>query len=243
MLKAQEYIVGVEVCDTICPNNQYLSDGSDCSLSFVLDSALVPYVTGLTFQIEITGIQGVVLSNFGDTVKVGNTFPLPAPNESSILKISMTQSGDSFSFLTKLVGRPEIAGETYFCNLGCYQTLALCNNGWGIWLEGDSICTVESIPNSIYYPSEPPTKFQLKENFPNPFNPTTRINYSIPEQSFVTIRVFDVLGREVEMLVNKEQPQGNYEVEFDASALTSGIYFYRIKAGDFVDTKKMVLMK
>jgi hypothetical protein len=85
--------------------------------------------------------------------------------------------------------------------------------------------------------------FALSQNYPNPFNPTTKIRYSIPNQGFVTLKVFDVLGREIATLVNKEQPVGNYEVEFDASSLTSGIYFYRIQAGEFVETKKMVLMK
>jgi predicted GH43/DUF377 family glycosyl hydrolase len=88
-----------------------------------------------------------------------------------------------------------------------------------------------------------PNKYKLSQNFPNPFNPTTNIKYSIPSQSYVSLKVFDVLGREVATLVSKEQPVGNYEVEFDASTLTSGIYFYRIQARDFVETKKMVLMK
>ena len=79
--------------------------------------------------------------------------------------------------------------------------------------------------------------------YPNPFNPSTTIKYSIPKQSNVTLKVFDVLGSEVATLVNKEQPQGNYEVEFDGSELTSGIYFYRLQAGDFVETKKMILIK
>ena len=64
-----------------------------------------------------------------------------------------------------------------------------------------------------------------------------------PHKSNVSLKVFDVLGRELETLINKEQPQGNYSIEFDASGLTSGIYFYRIQAGEFVDTKKMILMK
>ncbi len=86
-------------------------------------------------------------------------------------------------------------------------------------------------------------EYSLEQNYPNPFNPSSTINYSIPKQSVVTIKVFDVLGREVATLVNKEQPQGNYKIEFDASNLTSGIYFYRIHARDFVNTKKMILLR
>jgi hypothetical protein len=85
--------------------------------------------------------------------------------------------------------------------------------------------------------------FNLEQNYPNPFNPTTIINYQIPELSFVTIKVYDVLGNEIEILVNEEKPYGYYEVEFNADEITSGIYFYRLQAGSFVETKKMVLMK
>jgi len=85
--------------------------------------------------------------------------------------------------------------------------------------------------------------FELNQNYPNPFNPTTTIKYQIPELSFVTIKVFDVLGSEITTLVNEEKAIGSYEVEFDASRLSSGIYFYQLKSGDFVETKKMVLLR
>jgi len=88
-----------------------------------------------------------------------------------------------------------------------------------------------------------PTEFSLGQNYPNPFNPSTTINYSIPEFSFVTLKVYDVLGSEVATLVNEDKSVGSYEVEFDANELTSGIYFYKIQSGSFVETKKMVLMK
>jgi hypothetical protein len=93
-----------------------------------------------------------------------------------------------------------------------------------------------------------PNKFVLEQNYPNPFNPSTTIKYEIPDQVRndnvnVSIKVYDVLGREIATLVNKQQKPGNYEVEFDATELTSGIYFYRMRAGEFVQTKKMLLMK
>jgi hypothetical protein len=93
-----------------------------------------------------------------------------------------------------------------------------------------------------------PSQFALKQNYPNPFNPSTKIKYSIPSSSQVTIKVFDVLGNEIETLVNEEKPAGIYEVEFNSHSgevrnLPSGVYFYQLKAGSFVETKKMVLMK
>lgn len=88
-----------------------------------------------------------------------------------------------------------------------------------------------------------PIRFTIKQNYPNPFNPSTSIQYAISSRQFVSLIVYDVLGSEVATLVNEEKPAGSYELEFHASTLPSGIYFYRLKAGGFVGTKKMVLMK
>ena len=85
--------------------------------------------------------------------------------------------------------------------------------------------------------------FQLSQNYPNPFNPSTKIKYSIPQSSNVIIKVFDVLGNEIETIVNEEKSAGEYEVEFNAVNLPSGIYFYKLHAGNFVETKKMILLK
>ena len=88
-----------------------------------------------------------------------------------------------------------------------------------------------------------PLDYNLTQNYPNPFNPNTVIEYSIPTTSFVTLTVYDILGREVAVLVNEEKAVGSYQVKFNAGELSSGVYFFLIKAGDFIQTKKMVLMK
>jgi hypothetical protein len=88
-----------------------------------------------------------------------------------------------------------------------------------------------------------PSVFSLSQNYPNPFNPTTTIIYQVPGLSFITLKVYDVLGNEIESLINEEKQAGNYEIEFNATNLPSGIYFYKLQAGNFVETKKMVLMK
>ena len=85
--------------------------------------------------------------------------------------------------------------------------------------------------------------FTLSQNYPNPFNPITTINYSIPSASFVTLKVYDILGREVASLVNDERQPGEYSVKFDGSGLSSGIYFYHLHAGEIALTKKFILMK
>jgi hypothetical protein len=112
--------------------------------------------------------------------------------------------------------------------------------GSGIDIGADEYSLMTSIENNIKIN---PQNFWLNQNYPNPFNPSTSINYQILELSFVTLKVFDVLGREVITLVNEEKPVGNYETKFDATSLPSGIYIYRIQARDFIEIKKMILMK
>lgn len=96
-----------------------------------------------------------------------------------------------------------------------------------------------------------PSTFSLEQNYPNPFNPSTTIRYAIPEASFVVIKIYDLLGKEVATLVNEEQSIGSYEVEFDAAGLSSGMYFYKLQTDNpsknsgqgFIETKKMILTK
>jgi len=103
---------------------------------------------------------------------------------------------------------------------------------------------------SIDHGNISPSAFSLSQNYPNPFNPSTKIKFTIPfvtlsgvEGSSTTLKIYDVLGNEVATLINEEKPAGGYEVEFDATGITSGIYFYQLIAGSFVQSKKMLLMK
>ena len=88
-----------------------------------------------------------------------------------------------------------------------------------------------------------PGNFVLNQNYPNPFNPTTTISFSIPNEELISLKVFNSLGEEVAELIDETKPAGNYSVSFDASKLSSGVYLYKISAGNFVETKKMILMK
>jgi hypothetical protein len=91
--------------------------------------------------------------------------------------------------------------------------------------------------------SEMPVEFNLDVNYPNPFNPSTTIAYQLPRQSHVTLKVYDVLGREVATLVNGIEEPGNKTVSFNAGNLPSGVYYYRLQAGNYIETKKLVLLK
>ena len=88
-----------------------------------------------------------------------------------------------------------------------------------------------------------PVSYELYQNYPNPFNPSTTIKFAIPKESNVNLSIYNVLGELVSTIVNEEMKPGYYEYEFDASQFASGVYLYRIKAGEYVETKKMVLMK
>jgi len=88
-----------------------------------------------------------------------------------------------------------------------------------------------------------PNSFGLSQNYPNPFNPVTTIMYQVPKRSFVTVRIFSILGTEIAAVVNEQRDAGTYSIQFNASALASGIYFYHLQAGDFNTAKKMILIK
>ncbi|MFA6026747.1 MAG: T9SS type A sorting domain-containing protein [Ignavibacteriaceae bacterium] len=115
------------------------------------------------------------------------------------------------------------------------------NSVWS-YLYLDDISVFSSF-TGVENNSFPPQEFMLAQNYPNPFNPSTIISWQLAVNSHVTLKVYDIIGNEVATLVNEDQPAGNYEVEFDASKLSSGIYFYEINTGTFRSIKKMILLK
>lgn len=150
----------------------------------------------------------------------------------------------------------QVGGDNYFVNPGPplnYSRKNLCAavSGASIYAiggfndDGEVVPFVESLSNSVtgVEESELPAEYRLEQNYPNPFNPATKIKFAIPAGEFVRIIIYDILGNEITTLVNEIKQPGTYEVEFDGSALPSGIYYYRIYSGQFSDTKKMVLIK
>lgn len=109
----------------------------------------------------------------------------------------------------------------------------------GFWYTTFELVTsVEQIENDLL-----PTEFRLEQNYPNPFNPSTTIQFAVPKASHVTIKIYDILGRQVATLVDEEYQAGHYKVMFEAGDLASGLYVYQIQAGDFRATKKLMLLK
>jgi photosystem II stability/assembly factor-like uncharacterized protein len=159
----------------------------------------------------------------------------------SAIILNTTNGGENW--ITQLVGEPStytypptfiasifFVDENYGWAVGSNGIILHTTNGGVSFVEEDMIY---DIPNDYY----------LNQNYPNPFNPITTIKYSVPQTSKVVIKVFDILRNEIETLINEEKPVGTYEITWLAESLPSGVYFYQLKAGDFVEIKKMVLLK
>lgn len=132
---------------------------------------------------------------------------------------------------------PSVAGtDTLFGNV-----VSGFSTGWN-WTPSKRILVKNAFGTGIINQTTP-VFYSLSQNYPNPFNPVTRIDYQIPKNTKVTLKVFDELGNEIGVLVNGNQEAGNYTVNFDASKIASGVYFYKIDAGEFVAVKKMMLIK
>lgn len=166
-----------------------------------------------------------IAANVGDTIRwtwtgsthdvTSNSVPVGAMSFASPI-----QSSGTFTYVVTVVGN-----YSYEC------TLHFGMNG--------SI----SVTTGIEQISSIADVFKLKQNFPNPFNPSTKISFSIPARQFVTLAVYDLVGNEVESIVSQELNAGQYEYNFEGKNLTSGVYFYTLRAGNLKDTKRMLLVK
>jgi hypothetical protein len=134
-------------------------------------------------------------------------------------------------------------------NIGVSSYFQSEGNFWGSTLEGCIINgvlygdTSTVIVGINQVSSEVPEKFSLSQNYPNPFNPATNLKFEIPRAGFTKLTVFDILGKEVQILLDEQLYPGIYEIDFDGSSLPSGVYYYKLESGSFTETKKMILLK
>jgi len=180
-----------------------------------------------------------------DSIRLSiNAIPFPVD---SIMRIPLgikTAKDGSITF--KVSNMVQMPAKRYIYLVdtvaGINQDLRL-NPQYSFFLKAGEYKNRFSLFFSLTVLSNIPKEFSLLQNYPNPFNPRTTIRYLIPQTSFVTITVYDILGKEVSKLVNEEKLTGSYEVQFDGSKLSSGVYFYRMHAGNYFKTKKLVLLK
>ena len=159
--------------------------------------------------------MGIV--NFSDVVNVPNISPGSVVSNSTLLGFSCIDSlfPDYFNFKVEVM-----------------------SDGWPYWTD-----SMQVIITGVEDEETIPTEFALEQNYPNPFNPSTIISWQSPVGSWQTLKIYDVLGNEIMTLIDEYKPAGRYEVDFNASTFTSGVYFYQLKAGEYTAVKKMILLK
>jgi hypothetical protein len=151
------------------------------------------------------------------------------------------QQVDSVS--VRILGTPALADTGY------HLVRIMVSDGRGGADTTEWTLNVITSPTSVQQLSSLPTEFALHQNYPNPFNPTTVIRYQLPVgqdgilSNYVTLKIFNLLGQEVATLVNEVKQAGSYEVTWDASGMASGVYFYRLQVRDFVEAKKLILVR
>lgn len=208
----------------------------DESSSQLLRDSLVPFIDDITV---LTKKSDGTLSEKVQPVR----FPtLLGTNASFILNPSIAHFDNEVIDLQSVSGRT-LAGYIFG---GIKTSLQHPGNTNGVSTVSDYIFKVFITRNSVSIhtiSSNVPLEFNLQQNFPNPFNPSTKIIFDIPERSFTELAVYDILGKKISVLLSKEMQPGTYEAEFNASGLGSGIYFYRLNSGNFRASKKMFLVK
>jgi Secretion system C-terminal sorting domain len=177
-----------------------------------------------------SGGQNVIMgyvSDDGDSVNVKQLTVPPGTIYAYYKKNSNTSSG-------------VVAPSTSICRIGSTKYAAFAYAGFG---PVNAYYNAEQLVSAVNPLTETADKYELSQNYPNPFNPSTKINFSLPSREFVKISVFDMLGREIRVLVSCELNRGVYSVDFNAAGFSSGAYFYRISAGDFTQVRKMIIVK
>lgn len=190
--------------------------------------------------------SGVVETPNGEIIAVGISITRTTQNEQFNSAFIVKTSSDGNQVWSQIYGgdlndsfgKVRITNDGGAICVGSTESFSKSNDIYLVKVGNSGI--VSSIENNGV---NLPTSFQLEQNYPNPFNPTTRIKYQVGSIENTSLKIYDMLGREVKTLVNKLTLPGSYEVEFDGSDLSSGVYFYRLNSGEFVQTRKMLLIK
>lgn len=187
---------------------------------------------GLTWQLKNSGTANTLRSIYFHTLDSG---VVVGDNGT----VRMTTNGGETWFTDPFFNSPVTRN---------YRYISLVNNTFSTFMAGsDSLFYVSNDPVTITgvmpVSNETPDRFSLSQNYPNPFNPVTNIKFSIPKSSFVKVTIFDVNGREVETIVNQNMSAGIYNADWNAAKYSSGVYLYKLEAGKFSETKKMILLK
>ncbi len=225
-------------------------DGTETMKWREADSVVVTtsgIVNGINFMVNALGDSGMVSVNGSVNDNAGNpivgAFVYAKDENQNIYSYGVTDQNGNYSIAGLIPGNYSVSSSSYgFTDAQTsnvtldYSTNFSSSNSFTLSPSTVTGISTNNNPSEI-------NSFELNQNYPNPFNPTTVINFTIPTESKVVLKVYNILGKEVATLVNDVKQAGSYNITFNASKLASGVYFYQLKAGDFVSTKKLILMK
>ncbi|MDD5361655.1 MAG: T9SS type A sorting domain-containing protein [Ignavibacteria bacterium] len=199
-----------------------LAGGSSTSIGLLSTTDAGTTWSSITAPLPTTSIMGIAGASTSWWIAMQDTMIHYSSNDGASWTTQYAVPAGSFYHLTK-----SRSGATLW---------GVRSNG-GISRFGTAITAITPVANGL------PVNYSLSQNYPNPFNPVTKINYALPKSGFVTLKIYDILGRQIVTLINETKNAGDYSVDFNASSLNSGVYFYRLEANGFSDTKKMLLIK
>ncbi len=202
-------------------------------------------ISGINFNVTdepdsgLATISGRVMDNMNNPV--AGALVYATDNNQQIYSFGITDMNGNYTITGLVPGSYSVSSSSYGYTDGTTTTTSLdytsnYSSTTSFTLTPESVTAVETSPAAI-------SSYQLYQNYPNPFNPSTVIRFSVPYESHVTLKIYNILGSEVATLVNGVRAAGSYNVTFNADNLASGVYFYQLKAGNFVATKKLLLLK
>jgi hypothetical protein len=228
----------------------YRSTNSGLNWAFHLTTGINNYIFAVHFNSDTLGLASGI-SMVKSTNSGVSYFPASVPGLGNINGID-GRNNEFWYVRGTQVYRSTDGGDNWISVYSNSNTLvdvdfpdnmSGCLTGWAVGYGGTIAKMTGTLTGSEENQINIPDNYSLKQNYPNPFNPVTKINYDIPENTFVTLKIFDMLGREAAVLVKETKQAGSYTVEFSASGLTSGVYFYRLETAGYSDIKKMILLK
>lgn len=219
------------------------------------DSAFARSTLGISYVADRPGIGGRGIT--GISINIGLPDSTYGPSSDVIKMSTSVPSSQTFNLYKytsfpdsmNAVGRvsPTYNVAVFATDMESLRPVSYNPNSFAVKrVLGGGIKFVDEIPTSSEENTAAtsiPVQYSLSQNYPNPFNPTTKINFQLPAGNFVSLKIYDALGKEVATLVNEKKDAGSYSVEFNANNFSSGIYFYRLNAGEFTETKRMLLLK
>jgi len=235
--------------DTLINNSKYWAvEFNYGSYNYEHYSERIDTATGDVFRIEDSfggeiNLVDNVYAGIGDTISISNNRYLLYCDKLVVQSIRDTIINNFQTTIREVVGLPSKL-KLYFA-----RNIGMLGSGKNFWIDSANVngiifSDISSDFTGITEFKEPiGTNYILLQNYPNPFNPTTTITYSLPKSTFVTLKVYDIIGEEIAELVNEKKDSGTYDVTWNAQNIPSGVYFYKITAGEYSKTIKMILLK